>query len=203
MGFISSDNILVFPCGRRHSDYDITARLTTEYNLVSIINKLVDRESFIVTDVDFTSGITAENETTLFCFNIGGYLFTTTPKDIFDAVKDSSATNIYAYINKNTLTLNDDGNINQELVELAAFTSNGNNIDTSATLLDSGAANAEQFVGVNFIGADTKPEGMYISLHLFTKKNSCWYFVEDSKIKFETNKEGTHRSVRIDDGELN
>jgi hypothetical protein len=40
--FINSENIEVFPCGGRDSQYDATAKLTTEYNLVSIINRLVD-----------------------------------------------------------------------------------------------------------------------------------------------------------------
>jgi hypothetical protein len=65
----------------------------------------------------------------------------------------------------------------------------------------------EDFVGVAF-DTSVPTSGEYLSLKLFEKHtdaagNEKWYFVEDSKIKFETNKEGTHRSVRIDDGELN
>jgi hypothetical protein len=108
MGHITSNNISVFPCGRRGSSVSNSARLTTEYNLVSIINRLVDRDSFIVTDVDFTEGFGATN-TTLFSFNIGGYLFTTSIKDIFIATNilteagnltatGSNATKVYAAI---------------------------------------------------------------------------------------------------------
>jgi hypothetical protein len=114
MGFISSDNILVFPCGRRKSKYDITARLTTEYNLVSIINRLVDKESFLITDIALSAGF-AISEKTLFSFNIGGYLFTTSIADVFNAAGvtvTSTSTDVYAYINKNTLALNEDGTIN-------------------------------------------------------------------------------------------
>ena len=89
MGFIKSANIQVFPCGRRANNMNATARLTTEYNLVSIINRLVDKESFIVTDVDFSSNI-AIDDTTLFSFNIGGYLFTASIKDVFTAAGTGS-----------------------------------------------------------------------------------------------------------------
>ena len=200
MGFISSDNILVFPCGRRESKYDITARLTTEYNLVSIINRLVDKESFLVTDIAFSTGFTTTS-TTLFSFNIGGYLFTTSIADVFNAagVTDTS-TDVYAYISKNTLTLNEDGTINQELIELKAFNPPGTTILDGATYLDT----ASKFVGVAFDTSAPDPDTC-LSLKLFEKHpdDGKWYFVEDSKIKFETNTNGTHRSVRIDDGELN
>jgi hypothetical protein len=104
-GFIDSESIKVFPCGRRSSVYDNDSRLTTEYNLVSIINRLVDRDSFIVTDVDFNVGINPSaandiNKTKLFSFNIGGYLFTTSFSSIYEACVSpedvASAENIYA-----------------------------------------------------------------------------------------------------------
>ena len=70
MGFnINSGNIKVFPCGGRDSKFDPLAKLPTEYNLVSIINRLVDQCSFVVSDVN------PNNTTGNFLFNIGGYLF--------------------------------------------------------------------------------------------------------------------------------
>lgn len=193
-GFVGSENIQVFPCGRRAAEFDLKSRITTEYNLVSIINRLVDKESFIVTDVDFSSGI-ATNDGRMFSFNIGGYLFTTTPEAIFSSLslilKDSD-TNIFAYIGIETTEDN-----NQALYELASFKPDQGS-STGSTYLDTDS----EFVGVAFdTSAPTSSE--YLSLKLFEKRSDMkWYFVEDSKIKFETNKEGTHRSVRIDDGEL-
>ena len=42
LNFVKSENIRIFPCGGRNATLDAAARLTTEYNLVSIINRLVD-----------------------------------------------------------------------------------------------------------------------------------------------------------------
>ena len=70
--FVKSENIRVFPCGGRNVTKDANARLTTEYNLVSIINRLVDQGSFVITPTYSYSA----NNTNEFVFNIGGYLFT-------------------------------------------------------------------------------------------------------------------------------
>jgi hypothetical protein len=74
MGYILSDKISVFPCGGRNATYDQFARLTTEYNLVSIINRLVDKKSFIVTSHNAFSG-KEDAPSSSYMFNIGGYLF--------------------------------------------------------------------------------------------------------------------------------
>ena len=72
LNFVKSENIRIFPCGGRNATLDAAARLTTEYNLVSIINRLVDQGSFVITP----SYSYVANNTNEFTFNIGGYLFT-------------------------------------------------------------------------------------------------------------------------------
>ena len=77
---VASDNIRVYPCSNRNPESDYMARLTTEYNLVSIINRIVDMKSFCVStfqgcylgDDTTKSLISSINE---FMFNINGYLF--------------------------------------------------------------------------------------------------------------------------------
>lgn len=71
---VISNNIRVYPCSNRNPESDYTARLTTEYNLVSIINRLVDMKSFCVTTFQ---GESSTNLSSLseFMFNINGYLF--------------------------------------------------------------------------------------------------------------------------------
>ena len=72
---VISNNIRVYPCSNRNPEKDYMARLTTEYNLVSIINRIVDMKSFCVStfqDCSLTD-ISSINE---FMFNINGYLFT-------------------------------------------------------------------------------------------------------------------------------
>ena len=72
--YLDSDKIKVFPCGGRNINYDPLARLTTEQNLISIINRLVDMDSFIVTT--HASNQEMDNSIEEYIFNIDGYLFT-------------------------------------------------------------------------------------------------------------------------------
>lgn len=72
--YLDSNKIKVFPCGGRNINYDPLARLTTEQNLISIINRLVDMDSFIVTT--HASNQEMDNSTEEYIFNIDGYLFT-------------------------------------------------------------------------------------------------------------------------------
>ena len=71
--YLNSDRIKVFPCGGRNSTYDPLARLTSEQNLISIINKLIDKDGFIISShtVDWDMR-TQSNE---YLFNLKGYLF--------------------------------------------------------------------------------------------------------------------------------
>ena len=77
-GFINSSNIKVFPCGGRNKIFDPLARLTTEYNLVSLINRLVDMDSFIVTTHAKDTDIKKIPDSEFYQINVGGYLFTIT-----------------------------------------------------------------------------------------------------------------------------
>lgn len=101
--YLNSDNVKVFPCGGRSATYDPLARLTTEQNLISIINRLVDKSGFIVTPYDrdtkiknsafesekFTWGTIIEHNTP-YIININGYLFTIDNIDlIFDSIPDN------------------------------------------------------------------------------------------------------------------
>lgn len=72
--YLDSNKIKVFPCGGRNINYDPLARLTTEQNLISIINRLVDMDSFIVTT--HASNQEMDNSIEEYIFNIDGYLFT-------------------------------------------------------------------------------------------------------------------------------
>lgn len=83
--FVKSENIRVFPCGGRNVTKDANARLTTEYNLVSIINRLVDQGSFVITPTYSYSA----NNANEFVFNIGGYLFTLNASGLDELFSDS------------------------------------------------------------------------------------------------------------------
>lgn len=97
--YIESSKIKVFPCGGRNKNFDPFARLTTEQNLVSIINKLVDKKSFIVTTHGKDTSLNDSTEP--YIINIGGYLFTidSGAKDIIaTSGKDGKSSDSYPYI---------------------------------------------------------------------------------------------------------
>lgn len=201
MGFIASDAIKVFPCGRRNTTKDPYARLTTEYNLVSIINKLVDMDSFIVTNTSNSNQISnPASNVDDFSFNVAGYLFTTTISDIFTAVSPAdNSTAIYACIKIDTS--------NSNLKELTTMMTDDVPVPMGVsgdelTYLDDGGDNSK-FYGVTFVTSLPTNNGEVKHLKLFEKcTDGNWYVAEDSKIKFETRADGMHRSVRIDDGVL-
>ena len=82
--FINSLDVKVFPSTLR-STYDPSARLTTEYNLCSLINRLVNQESFII-----SSNINDK----VFYFNIHGYIVSVNSSDVsksaFDVIKEKT-----------------------------------------------------------------------------------------------------------------
>ena len=69
--YIQSDNIKVFPTSKRDDAQDRNARLTSEQNLISIVNRLADKRSFIIGD-----GLKVKNnQITPGACNINGYWF--------------------------------------------------------------------------------------------------------------------------------
>jgi hypothetical protein len=71
--YLNSDDVTIFPSTRRATTY-VKSKLMSEASVVNIINKLVDKDSFVITgdhDVDSTSPY-ADNT---FEFNVHGYYF--------------------------------------------------------------------------------------------------------------------------------
>lgn len=97
--YLDSNKIKVFPCGGRNINYDPLARLTTEQNLISIINRLVDMDSFIVTT--HASNQEMDSSTEEYIFNIDGYLFTV-PNGV--GAKDIIKTALDDYFTTNKIT---------------------------------------------------------------------------------------------------
>ena len=46
--YLQSENISIFPTPNRGTNYQPQARLVTEFNLTNIVNRLVDKESFVI-----------------------------------------------------------------------------------------------------------------------------------------------------------
>ena len=224
MGYINSASIKVFPCGGRNKDSDPLARLTTEYNLVSIINRLVDKDSFIVTTHENGTRISdTKYQNEYYQVNIGGYLFTINAvKDIFDAAASTSSEG--QYLNA-SIRVDTDSYYQQlgPLTELPSYTYDNGILDndygfvgisfdcsdekfqnTSELTLFERSFVIDDETGTYYLKSDgnyTKTEPANYIGKKYSPTNN-WVECEDSKIKFETKIDGSARSVRIDDGEL-
>ena len=199
MAYLTSDSINVFPCGNRKKY--AKDRWLTEYNIVSVINRLVDKESFVV------STTLVDSETLV--FNIKGYLFTATVESLRAVIKTLNTSNESSGTLTATIKIDADTTILQRVGNMITSTSPFTDEQTQEFEdLDSDNANSE-FYGLDF--SLSHPETTDTSIHLLdilefkydsdTKAVTELSIPEDSKIKFETNQNG-HRAVRIDDGEL-
>lgn len=209
MAYINSNNISVFPTSGRPT-HDPWGRLTTEYNLTSLINTLLNVDGFVITDPGGYTSIKDENNNEnnyiksndagsnsitqgRFQFNIKGYIFTIF--DINTLITQFSTENaIYA----NLKIKIEDGSSIAQTAPL-----NGDNDNKLVYHMQSieGGDNNGSYQGVTFTST-AKEEG-YISLKILEKRSDeKWYIPDESKIKFRTNKSGSQRSVTIDDGEI-
>lgn len=180
MAYISSDEIAVFPCGGRSELYP-NSKLTTEFNLTNIINRLIDVESFVINKEYETNGLVNDLE-----FNLKGYYFKVNSNSVTSLVEQfSSETSIYAIIKLDT-TISGDYHF-QELINVEG----GHSLDV----------NGNVFQGVKF---DTSPSNVAgeFSLEILKKIDSTWNIPENSKVKFKSIASENNRSIIIDDGEL-
>lgn len=160
MSNIASNLIEVFPSTKRTAEYQKSARQLSEKNLVSIINKLIDTDAFVI-----TSAGTIANTSIGIEFNMHGYYFKVSSiQSIIDAT--SNPDSIYANI---IIESDDDG-----YTELSGQ-------DTVAT--------PSMYNGISFTAnsaADTalKATQQRFSLLLLRKNGSNWEIPVESTVKF-------------------
>lgn len=191
--YLNSEAVGVFPTTGRPQK-DPLGRLTTEYNLTSLINTLLDVDGFVIThNID---GFDNDSEEA-FQFNIKGYIFTIHKIGNFLSTSDfSNASNLFASIkikidagSSTTSTGNENLNRIQSIVGIDAVEGNYNG----------------KYTGLNISPEDpTDPSNTSLySLHILEKRgDNKWYIPEESKIKLKTSTSGDNRSVSIDDGEI-
>lgn len=98
MGFINSGNIKVFPTTQR-SEKDSSARMMTEFNLTSIINRLVDKKCFVISTDQIDSDGYFAIDSGRFEFNIFGYYFSVSSvEEILKAINISENITLYDLI---------------------------------------------------------------------------------------------------------
>lgn len=92
---IQSDSIKVFPCANRTGENVTYSRLTTEANIVSLINKLISRDGFVISD-----SFDVSSDTGIFEFNIHGYYFQVKAYELYNLITSvlGSPSTVYANI---------------------------------------------------------------------------------------------------------
>lgn len=206
---VKSNNIGVFPTTGRPKK-DPWGRLTTEYNLTSLINTLLNVDGFVITDPGGYTSIDGNNYIVSndagsnsitkgrFQFNIKGYIFTIFGVEALIAQfsnEDAVYANLKIRIEEgSSITQTALNNDNKLVYRMQS-------IDGNDVKVDDGINDAYyDYQGVTFTNTNMGNE--YISLKILEKRDNGWYIPDESKIKFKTNKSGSQRSITIDDGEL-
>ena len=190
----SSDNIKIFPVANRPKK-DPAGRLTTEYNLTSLINKLLDVEGFVVTDTDNSV------ETGAFDFNLHGYFIHIEHIEtlISGVNSDKGNGDYYNYI--------------YAVLGISSIESSNQRVD-SISGIDYIPDDAENYVytGVHFIGTDSAdPNDLESTINdIFNNNVSITKYIlkilkknsDDNKytIPIESKTKFGAKSITIDDG---
>ena len=191
--YLNSEAVGVFPTTGRPQK-DPLGRLTTEYNLTSLINTLLDVDGFVITNNIDGFDINSKGA---FQFNIKGYIFTIHKiGDFLNSLNNpidaslSNASNLFA-------------SIQIKLDAGSSATSTGDeNLQRIQSIVGIDAVEGKyvgKYTGLTI--SDSKIDESY-SLHILEKRGDKWYIPEDSKIKLKTSTSGNdkYRSVSIDDG---
>lgn len=149
----NSNAIKMYPSSKRSDAFDRNARLTTEQNIISMVNRLTTRDAFVINGMDIVEN--TDDETTTYAkyilksgsCNIHGYLFTITADKYIsnELITDS---NMWLYLTittkRTTVTANDNTSMTyEELVhaDTSSIVGSGNILDNSDNL----------FTGLNLV----------------------------------------------------
>ena len=204
---INSENIIVFPATQRTQD--AAASFTTEYNLTSLINKLLDVDAFVVShDLDSTGDAVKNIQ-----FNIRGYYF-----DCVDIQKpDASQSDDELYLNAkirikraNYGTSDNFQNYQQLQGTDIVITENQitRNIYEGLYLAWENAAyfpDPSSGKLNSIIDKSAEPTEIITFTLIKRQKTTGGYtftIPQESKLKLRTTQNGNQRSISIDDGVL-
>lgn len=213
MGNILSNNIRVFPTTQREN-VDPSAKFTTEYNLTSLLNKLLDRKAFVITsddDLVCTSKVIDSLE-----FNIMGYFFSITNLDLsdimtgdsgyIDAVIQITRQDYISGVNfKNWWQLggSDTSPNTPETSNYTGITFRRSNNPTFTPMLQHISDESDDGISdPNNVGTADNGDVVEYNFTILQYNSLHAWIPKDSRIKFQTNTDGSQHSLAIDDGEL-
>ena len=209
----SDTQVQVYPSANRLMELDLKARLTDEFNITNLVNRLLDTDGYVITknvyENGLNKGIVDKNE---FEFCIKGYYFRvgTAGKIItlFEGsygVGEGQIPTIYAnmYLGQMTRTVPNSNNVTYTSQTLLGIEENGNTY--VPTYLDEVNGVTSRFLGIGFSLEKVVAENVYSLLILRREKDSDgneWNRIpQESKIKMQSTAL-TDVSVKISDGIL-
>lgn len=184
MAFLNKNNIHVFPVTNKPSEKQ--SRLTTEYNITNIVNRLLDTKSFVIT----SGAVTAESALE---FNIQGYYVKVDM--ISDLGTPTTASDCYATITIISKTIEEDTADEQTFIELDGGEETKKNEDGTTEKNEDGT-DVVIYTGVEFSWEKTAPNTEY-TLHILHYDGTNYTIPRASKIRFNQ-----YAINKIDDGDL-
>ena len=209
MANLNTADVRVFPTSKRVGA-DPAAKYTTEYNLTNLVNRLTNREAFVINN----DIIVSDNKTSNFQFIILGYYFTVNLN--FTNLLPSS-TNKYLnatiqvqrqnYADMPTNSefknfwnlLGDDiaGEFNGLKLEWEPVTTH------KKIIVDAGVkSNTDQLELSGVYKVDGENFTSFYTFTVLEYDGTNYYIPPASKIRLFTSTDGSYRGVSIDDGEL-
>ena len=208
MANLNTADVRVFPTSKRVGA-DPAAKYTTEYNLTNLVNRLTNREAFVINNNIIVN--TETNKTSDFQFNILGYYFTVNLD--FDNLPPTNR-----YLNATIQVQRQDyGDLKDTNSEFKNFWNllgddtggkfNGlklewGSVTTHKQLDEAGTANID---ALNLSGVHKAELQDHTSSYTFTVleyDGTDYYIPPASKIRLFTSTDGNYRGVSIDDGVL-
>lgn len=151
-----SDQIKVYPSSKRSDFYDRNARLNSEQNLISTVNRLTGRTAFVI------DGLTIENQRLQSgSCNIHGYLFTFNfPTEGIEITEVGNSVNNYLFLHistKRTTLYSSSTNIVEynELDIVDANNISGSGSDNNSILDGVDGSSTSSFKGIELIAGDS------------------------------------------------
>ncbi len=184
---LKSTAVKVFPSAFRGladgtTQYNPEARLTTEFNVTNLTNRLSSKDSFVI---DWTGSVAI--------FNIHGYYFEANLTELL-AGEGAAWNDVYAYIRVLPFQSTDGGNTTYKAFTLVGADDVGATVPTTGRILDetvsSGESSVDTFMGLGLQGTQESSldPGVY-GLHLLHKDGETWSVSSiptASKLKFKS-----------------
>ena len=151
---VESSKIKVFPTTKRSDEADRNARLMSEQNLISIVNRLTGLKSFIIHMPSISSGNNSITIPTGSEFNIGGYYF--------------------KFIDNQTIAI--DSNTKEIGLQISTVTTD-NFTELQGNDLDNG-----NYSGLTITVSTENKQVSETYLPIIRKTNGNWDIISDSKL---------------------